>query len=54
MKGIKEVVPDQLNSIRSRTLKQLAMGRIEEADCTYITRKIDDLEGYIHNMEEKD
>lgn len=54
MKGIKEVVPAQLKTIRSRTLKQLAMNRIAEEDCTYITRKLDELEGYIYNMEEKD
>lgn len=54
MKTIKEVVPAQLKSIRSRALRQLAMGKISDPDCNYITRSIDELEGYILNMEEKE
>ena len=51
---MKEAAPDELAAVKRRALKSLAMGRIEESDCTYITSKIDDLTGFILNMHEEE
>lgn len=45
--------PRDLEAVRKRAIRDLAMGRIAQIDCDTIVAKIDDLIGYIHNMEER-
>lgn len=54
MKLLKDAAPDILESLRKRALRDLAMGRIGQVDCDRVTAKIDDLSGYILNMQEEE
>ena len=54
MRRLKDIAPDLLDGLKSRALRDLAIGRIGEADCSVVTSKIDDLTGYILNMKEEE
>lgn len=53
MKSLKEVGPPELDAIKRRAIRDLAMDRITPRDCDIVTTKIDDLIGFIHNMQEE-
>ena len=53
MKSLKEAAPAEVGAIRKRAFRELAMDRIDTEDCTYITTRLDEIEVYIKNMEER-
>lgn len=54
MMGMKEGAVPDLDKVKSRALKTLAMGRIDQADCDLVVSKVDDLIGIILNMHEEE
>jgi hypothetical protein len=54
MKSLKEAGPPELDAVRKRAIRDLAMGRITTYDCDMVVSKIDDVVGFIHNMEERE
>lgn len=53
-KPLKEAGPTELVAVRKRAIRDLAMGRISQYDCDQVVGKIDDLTGYIYNLEERE
>lgn len=54
MKSILEVGPPAVASLKKRTIRDLAMGRIEDSNCFYITKRLDEIEAYIADMKERE
>lgn len=52
-KSLKQAGPPELQVVRKRAIRDLSMGRITQADCDHVVAKIDDLQGFIYNMEER-
>jgi hypothetical protein len=42
-------VPEQVHSLKRRTIRSLATEEIEQDDCTYITKRFDEV---IHRIEQ--
>jgi hypothetical protein len=54
MKSMKEEGAEEIRRLRKRTIRSLAMGRIKEADCRFITDRCDQIESRIQQMWEHD
>ena len=52
-KSLKQAGPPERQVVRKRAIRDLSMGRITQADCDHVVAKIDDLQGFIYNMEER-
>lgn len=54
MKTLKEAAPAELASLRRRAIRSYAMGNIDEASCSVVTTKIDELDSLIANLKDKE
>lgn len=54
VRSIKKRAPQELQSLRKRTLRILALGRISKEDADRVLRKISDLEEVIQHIDEKE
>lgn len=54
VRSIKQRAPRELESVRKRTLRILALGRISKEDADRVINKIEDLEKVIERIEEKE
>lgn len=54
VRSIKKRAPQELGSLRKRTLRILALGRISKEDADRVIRKISDLEEVIEHIDEKE
>jgi hypothetical protein len=54
VRPLKDVGLDDVASLRRRTRRALAMGRILPADAEYITTRLDEVEARIVSMHETD
>lgn len=52
MKTMKEAAPAELEAVRRRAIRALAVREIEEADCTYITSRLDEILHRVKTMKE--
>lgn len=52
MRGLKDVGIAEINKVKRRTLRLLALGRILPADALYITKRLDEVEAKIVSMRE--
>jgi hypothetical protein len=52
MRGLKDVGITEVNKIKRRTLRLLALGRVLPADALYITKRLDEVEAKIVQMRE--
>lgn len=50
MKTIQEAGPDQIASLKSRTIRTLAMGKIDEGQCTFINKHLDAISGILESI----
>lgn len=54
VRAIKYRAPKELESLRKRVLRVLALGRITKEDADRVINKIDDLEKVIDRIDEKE
>lgn len=52
MKSITEV-PEELASLKRRTIRSLATEDIGQADCTFITQRLDEIVGRINQINDR-
>lgn len=47
MKSILEAAPAEVSALKKRTIRSLATGDINQEQCTYITKRLDEVLGYV-------
>lgn len=52
MKGITQAGPTEISAVKRRAIRDLAMERIGQADCDYITEHCDLISARLEHMQE--
>jgi len=52
MKTMAEAAPAELEAVRRRAIRALAMRQISPGDCSYITTRLDEILDRVQNLEE--
>jgi hypothetical protein len=54
MRRLKDAGVEEVMGLRRRTLRSAAMGRIGQADCQFIVKRLDEVHARIIEMQEDD
>lgn len=50
MKSILEAAPTEIAALKKRTIRSLAAGSINQQQCTYITKRLDEVANFVEDI----